>query len=219
MSVFISAFALGLAFVATPGAVTAQSIRRGLQRGFQCALSLQFGAMIGLALWAIVAFMGAAVIAQSALARIILSGVGALLLGQLAWRALRDAYRSTPLNGEPSSTRGDFALGATLSLASPLPVAFWLGIGMSSVGWIENRFGDSRERLRRRLSRVRSLFFILPTCWRKNTRRVFPCGPMQRSPRFTLVLLAPRLLVFGPNRDSYAQALGRKGLPFVQTHA
>ncbi|HZQ08516.1 MAG TPA: LysE family transporter, partial [Anaerolineae bacterium] len=144
MSLFISAFALGLAFVATPGAVTAQAIRRGLERGFRSALSLQLGAMIGLALWAIVAFMGAAVIAQNALARIILGTIGVLLLGQLAWRALRDAYRSTTLSLKPSSTRGDFALGATLSLASPLPVAFWLGIGtglVSSVNASTNSLG------------------------------------------------------------------------------
>ena len=134
MSIFISAFGLGIGFVATPGAVTAQAIRRGLERGFRSALSLQLGAMIGLSLWAIIAFMGAAVLAQNALARIILGSAGALLLAQLAWRALRDAYRPTTFDVKPVSTRGDFALGAALSLASPVPIAFWLGVG-TGVMW------------------------------------------------------------------------------------
>ena len=142
MSLFISAFGLGIAFVATPGAVTAQAIRRGLERGFLAALSLQLGAMIGLALWAILAFMGAAVLAQNVLARIILGSIGALLLLQLAWRALRDAYRPTTLDVRPSDTRGDFALGAALSLASPVPIAFWLSIGTGIVSSV-NGSADS----------------------------------------------------------------------------
>jgi chemosensory pili system protein ChpE len=142
VSLFISALGLGIAFVATPGAVTAQAIRRGLERGFRSALSLQLGAMLGLSLWALIAFIGVAVLAQNALARIILGSAGALLLAQLAWRALRDAYRPTTWHVKPASTRGDFALGAALSLASPAPIAFWLSIGTGVVSSV-NASADS----------------------------------------------------------------------------
>jgi chemosensory pili system protein ChpE len=132
---FLSACGLGIAFCASPGAVTAQVIRRGLEQGFLSALFLQLGALIGMTLWAIIAFIGAAMLVHNLPARLILGAVGALLLLWLMWHALRDAYRGTA--GETtkaSNARGDFALGIALSLANPLPIAFWLGLGSTMIG-------------------------------------------------------------------------------------
>lgn len=133
MLLFLSAFGLGLAFFAAPGAITAQLLRRGLEQGFFSALFLQLGALIGVTLWAIIALIGAALLAQNVLARVILGTVGVLLLLLLTWQALRAAYRGK--GGEVKSSRvsGDFALGAAISLANPLPIAFWLGIGSTVV--------------------------------------------------------------------------------------
>jgi threonine/homoserine/homoserine lactone efflux protein len=133
MLLFLSAFGLGLAFFAAPGAITAQLLRRGLERGFFSALFLQLGALIGVTLWAIIALIGAALLAQSILARVILGTVGVLLLLLLTWQALRAAYRGKTGAVKSSSARGDFALGAAISLANPLPVAFWLGVGSTVV--------------------------------------------------------------------------------------
>jgi threonine/homoserine/homoserine lactone efflux protein len=130
---FLSAFGLGIAFFATPGAVTAQLLRRGLQRGFLSALSLQLGALVGVVLWSVIALIGAAMLVQNALVRLILGVVGVLLLLQLMWLALRDAYRGKALEAKSSNVRGDFALGAALSLANPLPIAFWLSIGSTVI--------------------------------------------------------------------------------------
>jgi threonine/homoserine/homoserine lactone efflux protein len=133
MLLFLSAFGLGLAFFATPGAVTAQLLRRGLEQGFLSALSLQLGALIGVTLWAIIAFIGASMLAQNIFARVILGTVGILLLLLLTWQALKAAYRGKIGAAKTLSTRGDFALGAAISLANPLPLAFWLGIGSTVI--------------------------------------------------------------------------------------
>ena len=133
MLLFLSAFGLGLAFFASPGAITAQLLRRGLQQGFLSALFLQLGALIGVTLWAVIAFVGVAVLAQNVFARVVLGIVGVLLLLLLTWQALRMAYYGKIGEAKSSSVRGDFALGAALSLANPLPIAFWLGIGSTVI--------------------------------------------------------------------------------------
>ncbi|GLV59320.1 chemotactic transduction protein ChpE [Dictyobacter sp. S3.2.2.5] len=133
MSLFLSAFGLGLAFFAAPGAITAQLLRRGLKQGFFSALLLQLGALIGVTLWALIAFIGAAMLAHNTPVRLVLGIIGILLLLLLAWQALRDAYRGQLTEAKGASARGDFALGAALSLANPLPIAFWLGIGSTIV--------------------------------------------------------------------------------------
>jgi threonine/homoserine/homoserine lactone efflux protein len=136
MTIFLTGFGLGIAFVASPGAVTAQVIRRGLERGFRAAFSLQLGALIGMGLWAVVAFVGAAILAQNEVVQIILGLIAGLLLLYLATDALRAAYRGGMGEADLSDKQGDFMLGVALSLANPLPIAFWLGIGgnmMSSV--------------------------------------------------------------------------------------
>src|SRR5262249_17251496 len=117
MWLFLSAFGLGLAFFAAPGAITAQLLRRGLEQGFFSALFLQLGALIGVTLWAIIALTGAALLAQNVLARVILGLVGVLLLLLLTWQALRAASCGKGGEVTSSSVRGDFALGAAISLA------------------------------------------------------------------------------------------------------
>ena len=133
MVLFLFACGLGLAFCATPGAITAQVVRRGLARGFLSALLLQLGSLIGMTVWASMAFIGAAMLVHTVLAQLLLGGVGVLFLLGLAWQALRDAYWGKPGEAKAAHSRGDFALGVTLSVANPLPIAFWLGIGSTMI--------------------------------------------------------------------------------------
>jgi chemosensory pili system protein ChpE len=128
VSLFVSAFGLGLAFFAMPGAITAQLLRGPGQRGFLWALLLQFGALLGLLLWAAVALAGAAFLVQNMLARVLLGMIGVLLLFWLAWQALRDAYRGKKSEGKAKNMQGAFTLGAALTLANPFPVVFWLSV-------------------------------------------------------------------------------------------
>lgn len=129
MSLFLTGFGLGIAFVASPGAVTAQVLKRGFERGFMAAFNLQLGALIGMGLWAAVAFVGTAAITGSTTIRLVLGMIGGLLLLFLAWDAFKAAWRGMVADEQHTDSRGDFALGVALSLWNPLPIAFWLGIG------------------------------------------------------------------------------------------
>jgi chemosensory pili system protein ChpE len=126
---FLSAVGFGIAFCAPPGVVTAQALRRGLEGGFTAALLLELGSLIGDATWAIIALIGAAVLVQNMLTRLLLGSIGVLLLLYLSSNALKDAYEGKIVGAKQVGGRSDFALGAALSLTNPLAIAFWLGVG------------------------------------------------------------------------------------------
>jgi chemosensory pili system protein ChpE len=132
-TLFLSSLALGIAFSAPPGVVTAEAVRRGLARGFRPALLVELGSLIGDATWAIITLVGAAFIVQNTPARLVLGTIGTLLLLHLAWNALRSAKQGGIPQSEQAVARGDFAVGAFLSLGNPFAVAFWLGVGSSSI--------------------------------------------------------------------------------------
>jgi threonine/homoserine/homoserine lactone efflux protein len=130
MTLFISSFLLAIAFCAPPGVVTAETVRRGAARGFIPALFVQFGSLVGDTTWAIIALTGLAFLIQNNVAKIILSLIGVLLMLKLAWDAFKDARHGRELDTGPStSTRGDFANGAFLSLGNPMNIVFWTGLG------------------------------------------------------------------------------------------
>jgi chemosensory pili system protein ChpE len=130
---------LGLVFCATPGVVGAEAVRRGLARGFRAALALQLGSVIGDTVWAVSALAGGAALLHSAAARRGMGAVGGGLLLYLAASAFRDALARTPNAGAApeaaaaSRSRGDFGVGAALSLGNPFAIAFWFGVGTSVV--------------------------------------------------------------------------------------
>lgn len=136
----VAAFGLGLALCAPPGVVFAETVRRGVLRGFRAALGVQLGSLVGDGTWVAVALGGSALLAQQGLVRLGLGAVGVTLLLYLAWNSLRDAWHphapaertaGTPLGGatEPAAVRGDFAIGVALSLSNPFNIVFWLGVG------------------------------------------------------------------------------------------
>lgn len=133
MSVFLTAFGIGLAVVATPGPVTAQAIRSGLAKGFRAALFVQIGALLGVVVWGGVGLLGVALIAENALLRDALSILGIALLLWLMGKAINDAFRYTQIDATPLTQSSNLATGAALSLLNPLPAAFWLGVGSSLV--------------------------------------------------------------------------------------
>jgi len=130
MSLFLSSFFLAIAFCAPPGVVTAETVRRGAARGFLPALFVQFGSLVGDTTWAIIALTGLAFLVQNSTARVLLSLVGILLMLKLAWDAFKDARQDKELAfSAKTSSRGDFANGAFLSLGNPLNIVFWTGLG------------------------------------------------------------------------------------------
>lgn len=133
---FATAFSLGVAYNAAPGAVNTEALRRGLSGGFRPALLVQLGALIGDSTWAALALTGTAFIVQNRSARLLLGAAGACFLLRLAWNAVRQAWSGGSArdgNGLPGTqgrtSRGDFATGAFFSLANPFALAFWTGIG------------------------------------------------------------------------------------------
>jgi chemosensory pili system protein ChpE len=127
-SLFISAFILGIAFCAPPGAVTAESLRSGLAGGFRPVLLVQIGSLVGDATWAALALAGAAVLVQNAVVRVGLGVLGVTFLFWLALASLRAAWAGG-MPTSAASSYGHFTRGALLSLTNPFAVAFWLGVG------------------------------------------------------------------------------------------
>jgi chemosensory pili system protein ChpE len=132
-TLFLSSLLLGIAFCAPPGIITAEAIRRGLTRGFWPALLVELGSLIGDATWAIITLAGAAFVVQNMLARLALGLVGTLFLLHLAWSAIWSAKQGVVLQSKNATGRGDFATGAVLSLGNPFAIAFWLGVGSSTI--------------------------------------------------------------------------------------
>ncbi|MBC7809587.1 MAG: LysE family transporter [Burkholderiales bacterium] len=131
-SVFLTAFGLGIALCIVPGIITAEATRRGLTGGFRAALLVELGSLVGDATWAVIALIGAAFLVQNAAARLLLGGVGTVLLLRLAWGALKAWYRPAQTETENTAARrynGHFVTGVALSLANPQAIAFWLGVG------------------------------------------------------------------------------------------
>lgn len=134
ITLLFSGLGMGFAIVASPGAVTAKVIPRGLQRGFASAFVLQLGAVVGLAIWAVVAFIGSSIIARYPLLQLVLGIVGSSLLLYLGWDAVNSSRYTIDIEEKATDNQGDFALGLALSLTNPLPLAFWLGFGNSITG-------------------------------------------------------------------------------------
>jgi chemosensory pili system protein ChpE len=131
MSLFLSSFALAIAFCAPPGVVTAETIRRGFARGFWPALLVQLGSLIGDSVWAVLALLGAAALIQNWVARLILSLFGIGFLVYLAVKAFKDSRKDIACESITNLGRGDLVTGALLSLSNPFAIAFWFSVSTS----------------------------------------------------------------------------------------
>ncbi|MCX6082487.1 MAG: LysE family transporter [Chloroflexi bacterium] len=130
-SLFISSFILGIAFCAPPGIVTAETVRRGLARGFQPALLVQLGSIVGDSVWAAIALTGVNFLIQNRIANLILTILGMALLARLAFIAFRDALQDVEIGTLPTSGKSDLVTGVLLSLSNPFAIVFWLGVSTS----------------------------------------------------------------------------------------
>ena len=131
MELFLTAVGLGLAYNAAPGAVNTESLRRGLSYGFQPCFKVQAGALIGDLIWAIIGLTGTALLIHIVEMRILLTIVGATFLMRLAWLSLNEArkLRDSSDAAETGQCTKNFSTGVFFSLASPLGIAFWSGVG------------------------------------------------------------------------------------------
>ncbi len=148
LSLFATAFGLGLIFNAAPGAVFAETIRRGVRGGFQPALQVQLGSLVGDALWAVLGLVGVGLLLQWQALRVPVGIAGVLYLLWLArdaWRSAEQAFEIPPGPSgnagtpHPAAARAALRAGALLSVTNPQNVAYWaaLGSAMGAVGVLE----------------------------------------------------------------------------------
>lgn len=92
---------------------------------------IEFGSLVGDAVWAVVGLSGAGILMQIPTIRGVVGMAGAALLAWLGFQALRDAWQNHQPPTAPSSVGNDFATGAVLSLTNPQAVAYWIAFGAS----------------------------------------------------------------------------------------
>ena len=120
-------FVLGLTMSAAPGALNVETVRRGVSSGFQAALTVQLGALLGDAVWVGVTVAGVLLGLQTAAALPVCLLLGGAAMLWTAWQVARPAVgtstRATPVVG-----RGGLVLGGVLALSSPLTMVFWAAV-------------------------------------------------------------------------------------------
>ncbi len=129
---FLSAFVLGILFNAAPGAILAESLRRGLKGGFAPAFAVQIGSLVGDGLWVVLGLLGAAVLISIPYVQIPLASLGALLLGYLAYQSLKDSLAPLPVEKTVScakENRSALLTGVALSISNPLNIVYWAALG------------------------------------------------------------------------------------------
>jgi len=132
LELFGSAFLLGLLFNAVPGAVFAETLRRGLRGGFAPAFAVQVGSLVGDFSWAVLGLAGAGALFALPHVETPLALAGAGLLLWLASQSLRDGLGPVPAfdpQAPVASHRSALGGGAAMSLSNPMNVTYWAGLG------------------------------------------------------------------------------------------
>ena len=137
MTILFSAFLLGLVFNAAPGAIFAETVRRGATGGFRPAFAVQLGSLVGDATWALLGLLGVGLLLQVEALKwpVGLSGAAYLLwLSWDSWKASSLAFRVH--ENEDQQARSALRSGVLLSLTNPQNLAYWaaLGSALSALG-------------------------------------------------------------------------------------
>jgi chemosensory pili system protein ChpE len=136
ISLFISAFVLGLIFNAAPGAVFAETVRQGARGGYKPALAVQFGSLVGDASWAVLGLAGVGLLLQLDALRLPVGIAGVVYLLYLSWDSWKAAKVEFSVGERAGSERSALRAGVLLSVTNPQNVAFIaaLGSAMGAVG-------------------------------------------------------------------------------------
>lgn len=127
---------MGIVYIAPPGPVNVETLRRGARGGFSKAAAFQGGALIGDMFYALLAVMGARTLLDDGALRILLGLAGTLYLVYLGVSTLRDRNSLSP-QAEPvpaafHSLKRTFGAGTVVALLNPFAVAFWVTVGGSA---------------------------------------------------------------------------------------
>ena len=133
-ALFFSAFVIAISFAVQPGPIGFEAIRRGIAHGWGAALRVELGSLVGDAVWALIALVGAAFLFQNPLVSFLLGFFGCILLLRFAWDAWRASRSEVEVSVAASRRNDHFAAGAMLSLSNPQNITFWLGMSGVIVG-------------------------------------------------------------------------------------
>lgn len=131
MTLFLSAFVLGLIFNAAPGAVFAETVRQGARGGYRPALAVQFGSLVGDATWALLGLAGIGLLLQLDWLRIPVGIAGVLYLFYLAWDSWKTAKQEFTVGTGDTAQKNALRSGVTLSLTNPQNVAYVAALSTS----------------------------------------------------------------------------------------
>ena len=135
LTIFFYALIFGFVFCLSPGAVLAETLRRGLLHGFTPALLVQVGSLVGDAVWAVIGLTGIALLIQHDAVRVPLTIVCAVYLAWLGVRSLIDAWQLPQADNAPAgSGQSALAVGAAISLANPKNIVYWGALGSALSG-------------------------------------------------------------------------------------
>jgi chemosensory pili system protein ChpE/L-lysine exporter family protein LysE/ArgO len=130
MTILFAAFLLGLVFNATPGAVFAETVRRGATGGFKAALAVQIGSLVGDATWAVLGLMGVGLLLQVDALKWPVGLVGAAYLIWLSWDSWKAASIAFSVHeNQDEKARSGLKSGVILSLTNPQNLAYWAALG------------------------------------------------------------------------------------------
>lgn len=130
MSVLIAAFLLGLVFNAAPGAIFAETVRRGATGGFRPALAVQIGSLVGDATWAILGLLGVGLLLQIDILKWPVGLAGAAYLLWLSWDSWKAASVAFHVQQtEHEQARSALRSGVFLSVTNPQNLAYWAALG------------------------------------------------------------------------------------------
>lgn len=135
--IVLAGLALGFLFNATPGAVFAETLRRGLRGGFRPAFDVQVGSLVGDATWAVAGLTAAGALLAIPAVRMPLAAAGAVYLLWLGAQGLRDAFAAREASaGVPAAAAanavhraGAVRAGVLLSVTNPQNIGFWAAVG------------------------------------------------------------------------------------------
>jgi len=122
---------IAISFSAPPGPVLMETLRRGLRGGFGPALRVQLGSIFGDLAWCLAALIGLAPLVQIGWVRGALGVLGVGVLLYLGVLGLRDAYKNVvfTVDAVTVENKGAFKSGLWISMANPMAVGYWLGVG------------------------------------------------------------------------------------------
>lgn len=127
--------AMMVAYVISPGPVNVETLRRGWLGGFWAAFSVQLGALLGDGLYALLAWLGIALVMQHPIAQMGLGIGGAGFLGYLGVVALHHAWHEpheaplVVLNHHQHQHH--FWVGVAMALANPYGLLFWMAVNQA----------------------------------------------------------------------------------------